>query len=240
VDRIQQLAAQQHRRNMERLNLFHDEELKMKFRKQQQKLQQRRDVEGVMEINGLCGGEYEVILEIANGAFGRVFGARHIKTGETVSCHSVFQSHEFLCRVDIINFMAATFCIVFGMSLKFHQVAIKVIDKSGVIENHEEMNLKREVALLDLLDHPNVIKSKDVKETDRHLILFLEYAAGGTLLDYINVNGRLSEIVAAHLFQKIISAVNYLHVHKVTHRDIKAEVSMKCSFFSWCLLKKKV
>ncbi|KAI8804419.1 kinase-like domain-containing protein [Cladochytrium replicatum] len=90
------------------------------------------------------------------------------------------------------------------------QVAVKIIDKEKLPDEYSMRNLHREVQVMRMLDHPNIIKLYEVIETKRDLCLVLEYAAGGEVLDYIVAHGRLKEPEARRFIRQIVSA---LHLH---------------------------
>lgn len=56
-------------------------------------------------------------------------------------------------------------------------------------------NLKSEISVLKKINHPNVIKyySFDVSADSDHVEIVLEYAKKGSLKDYINKRGKLTE-----------------------------------------------
>lgn len=102
------------------------------------------------------------------------------------------------------------------------RVAIKIIDKSRL----DEANLKkiyREVQIMKLLRHPNVLKLYQVMETKNMLYIVMEYATKGEMFAHIDKFGKLSENEARNFFWQIISAVEYCHNRKVVHRDLKTE-----------------
>lgn len=102
-------------------------------------------------------------------------------------------------------------------------VAVKIIDKTRL--NPAWMkNLLREVHIMKLLDHPQIIKLYEVIDTEATLYVFMEYAAEGELFDFLIRNdGELREDIARRLFRQIVSAVEYCHSINVVHRDLKAE-----------------
>ena len=104
------------------------------------------------------------------------------------------------------------------------QVAIKIISKE-TLEAKPGMRKKmeREIAVLRLVNHPNVMKLFDVYETSRYLFLVLEYVQGGELFDHLVRKGRLLPDEALRFFQQIIHGVEYCHKHMVCHRDLKPE-----------------
>ncbi|XP_076359776.1 MAP/microtubule affinity-regulating kinase 3-like isoform X2 [Tachypleus tridentatus] len=81
----------------------------------------------------------------------------------------------------------------------------------------------REVKIMKMLDHPNVVKLYQVIETDKTLYLVMEYASGGELFDYLVAHGRMKERESRAKFRQIVSAVQYCHQNKIIHRDLKAE-----------------
>ena len=83
--------------------------------------------------------------------------------------------------------------------------------------------LEREIVVMKLVDHPNIMHLYDVWETSGELYLILEYVEGGELFDYIADRKRLSPEGALDLFQQLISAMDYLQSLKIAHRDLKPE-----------------
>ncbi|CAZ81571.1 unnamed protein product [Tuber melanosporum] len=82
--------------------------------------------------------------------------------------------------------------------------------------------VEREIAYLQLLRHPHIIKLYTVITTPNDIIMVIEYA-GGELFEYIVTNGKMTEDSARRFFQQIICAVEYCHRHKIVHRDLKPE-----------------
>ncbi|XP_041674660.1 serine/threonine-protein kinase MARK2-like isoform X2 [Drosophila eugracilis] len=102
------------------------------------------------------------------------------------------------------------------------EVAIKVIDKTKLNTSARE-KLYREVKIMKLLNHPNIVKLFQVIESERTLYLVMEYASGGELFDHLVKNGKMSEKDARVLFRQLVSAIQYCHGKSVVHRDLKAE-----------------
>lgn len=85
------------------------------------------------------------------------------------------------------------------------------------------LQLFREVRIMKMLDHPNIVKLFQVIETEKTLYLVMEYASGGEVFDYLVLHGRMKEKEARAKFRQIVSAVQYCHQKKIIHRDLKAE-----------------
>jgi calcium-dependent protein kinase len=103
--------------------------------------------------------------------------------------------------------------------------ALKSIRKSkvGNIET-----LRREVEILQELDHPNVIKVIDIHEDEKFLHLITELCTGGELFDRIvsksqSPEGKMSENDATKIITSILDTVRYCHAKNIVHRDLKPE-----------------
>ncbi|XP_043066293.1 MAP/microtubule affinity-regulating kinase 3 isoform X20 [Drosophila bipectinata] len=102
------------------------------------------------------------------------------------------------------------------------EVAIKIIDKTQLNPGSLQ-KLFREVRIMKMLDHPNIVKLFQVIETEKTLYLIMEYASGGEVFDYLVLHGRMKEKEARVKFRQIVSAVQYCHQKRIIHRDLKAE-----------------
>ncbi|XP_022170003.1 serine/threonine-protein kinase par-1-like isoform X5 [Myzus persicae] len=102
------------------------------------------------------------------------------------------------------------------------EVAIKIIDKTQLLPGSLQ-KLFREVRIMKMLDHPNIVKLLQVIETEKTLYLVMEYASGGEVFDYLVLHGRMREKEARAKFRQIVSAVQYCHQKRIIHRDLKAE-----------------
>lgn len=102
------------------------------------------------------------------------------------------------------------------------KVAIKIIDKTRLDADNKK-KVAREVEIMKLLEHPNVVRLFQVMETEQFLYLVTEYASGGEIFEYLLQQGRMSEEDAQKKFRQIVQAVEYCHNKGIVHRDLKAE-----------------
>ncbi|KAG7973374.1 hypothetical protein I3843_07G224300 [Carya illinoinensis] len=102
-------------------------------------------------------------------------------------------------------------------------VAIKVINKDQVVKKEGMMEqIKREISVMRLVRHPNVVELKELMATKTKIFFIMEYVRGGELFAKV-ARGKLKEDSARNYFQQLISAVDFCHSRGVSHRDLKPE-----------------
>ncbi|XP_052331265.1 obscurin-like isoform X2 [Oncorhynchus keta] len=81
----------------------------------------------------------------------------------------------------------------------------------------------REYQLLKRLNHPNLVQLHTAYITPYYLVLIQELCAGRELLYNLAERDLYSELHVAELLAQILSAVDYLHGHRVVHLDLKSD-----------------
>ncbi|GLT65173.1 hypothetical protein SLA2020_376190 [Shorea laevis] len=86
-------------------------------------------------------------------------------------------------------------------------------------------NVLREVAVMKVLDHPNIVNLVEVIDDQRsdYLYMVLEYVEGNGINNISQTRGRIDEITARRYFKDIVAGLTYLHSHNIVHGDIKPE-----------------
>ncbi|XP_064632286.1 calcium/calmodulin-dependent protein kinase type 1-like [Lineus longissimus] len=99
--------------------------------------------------------------------------------------------------------------------------AIKCINKKHL--KGKEESLRNEIAVLNKLQHPNIVRLVDVFEDQKVVYLVMELVTGGELFDRIVEKGSYTEKDASVLIKQILEAVDFMHEKGVVHRDLKPE-----------------
>ncbi|KAK4733160.1 hypothetical protein R3W88_007421 [Solanum pinnatisectum] len=101
-------------------------------------------------------------------------------------------------------------------------VAVKVIDKEKVMKVGLIDQIKREISVMRLIRHPNVVELYEVMASKTKIYFAMEYIRGGELFNKV-AKGRLRESAARKYFQQLIASVDFCHSRGVYHRDLKPE-----------------
>ncbi|KAL0407436.1 UNVERIFIED_CONTAM: CBL-interacting protein kinase [Sesamum latifolium] len=101
-------------------------------------------------------------------------------------------------------------------------VAIKIIDKEKVMKVGLIDQIKREISVMRLVKHPNVVQLHEVMASKSRIYFAMEYIRGGELFNKVS-KGRLKEDAARKYFQQLVAAVDFCHSRGVYHRDLKPE-----------------
>lgn len=102
--------------------------------------------------------------------------------------------------------------------------AVKAVPRPAPNDLESVKAMTREISFAKTLYHPNISKFYEVIELEGEVLFVMEILEGGSLLDYANQQGRLSEHAACEIFRQLVDGLAYMHeVAKVVHRDIKAE-----------------
>jgi len=103
------------------------------------------------------------------------------------------------------------------------EFAIKTILKKKDATSDESKMVMREIELMKILDHPNIVQFYEVYEDKQRYFLVLELLEGGDLFDRLTESESFSEEETKGYIWQMLISVNYLHNKKIAHMDIKPE-----------------
>ncbi|ONM62621.1 CBL-interacting serine/threonine-protein kinase 24 [Zea mays] len=101
--------------------------------------------------------------------------------------------------------------------------AIKVLDKETIFTHRMLHQIKREISIMKIVRHPNIVRLNEVLAGRTKIYIVLELVTGGELFDRIVRHGKLRENEARKYFQQLIDAIDYCHSKGVYHRDLKPQ-----------------
>jgi serine/threonine protein kinase len=152
---------------------------------------------GTREADAKMIGQWKIGRTIGKGSSGRVKIAKHASTDQYAAVKIVPKGLIMSSRLSM--------------------------SEAGTKAEKLLLGIEREIVIMKLIDHPNVLSLYDVWETNDDLYLVMEYVPGGELFDYLVRKGRLPQHEALHYFQQICYAVDYCHRFNICHRDLKPE-----------------
>ena len=101
--------------------------------------------------------------------------------------------------------------------------AVKILLKNKLTSSVNMENILNEVRILQMLDHPNILRVFECYQDKFCYCIVTELCTGGELFKKISDGKGISEEQAAEFIRHIISCVAYLHERRIMHRDLKPE-----------------
>ncbi|XP_025602418.2 serine/threonine-protein kinase 33-like [Athalia rosae] len=99
--------------------------------------------------------------------------------------------------------------------------AIKIINKSQAGASRILL-VEREIHILKLVNHPNIILLDRVFESPKTIYLVFEFCTG-SLARTFKVKKRFEEKDTLTVIRSLAGALSYLHKNDIVHRDLKLE-----------------
>jgi calcium/calmodulin-dependent protein kinase I len=100
--------------------------------------------------------------------------------------------------------------------------AVKVIKRASLVPE-DEVALATEIHILEKVEHPNIVRLKEVYDCPKNVYLVMELMTGGELFDRIVQKDHYSENEAKFAIRQVFEAIDYCHDHNIVHRDLKPE-----------------
>lgn len=103
------------------------------------------------------------------------------------------------------------------------KVAIKILKKAKLSMSDIDL-IKREIEILKLCQHPNIIRLLDTFENPEYIYIVMDWLRGGDLYSYLEKREfKISESRACRISHSLATAIYYLHSYGIVHRDIKLD-----------------
>ncbi|CAK8691829.1 unnamed protein product [Clavelina lepadiformis] len=152
---------------------------------------------------------YDLKEAIGGGRFGRVHRCVEKKTGLQLA------AKLFQCKKPVAKTLLKAKSLKQAQNLKTKRTQQEPVDKTDVLT---------EIAIMNQIDHPNIVKLYDAYENDNTMTLILEYLGGGELFERVLADqAQLTELDAVLFMRQISLAVQYLHKNLILHLDLKPE-----------------
>jgi len=107
-------------------------------------------------------------------------------------------------------------------------VALKVPHMQFESDIGSYQRFEREEAIGLALDHPSILKILPGPEHKSRPYIVMEFLEGQTLAEVLAALRPLPEKDAVGIASRVCEALEYLHAHKVVHRDLKPQNIMLC------------
>ncbi|KAJ2611255.1 Suppressor of Sensor Kinase (SLN1) [Coemansia sp. RSA 1365] len=144
---------------------------------------------------------------IGGGAFGAVYVGYNLDTGEVMA-------------VKEIRFPARPL-----------QSAPRAASESDSAQ-HAGARIVREMEVMAMLQHPNVVSYYGIEVHREKVYLFMELCTRGSLAQVIKDQGRLDEPTARVFVVQMLRGLLYLHSAQICHRDIKCDNTLLDEYMS--------
>ncbi len=102
-------------------------------------------------------------------------------------------------------------------------VAIKLIREEYIQNQEQRKRFMNEAAIIDKLNHKNIVNVIERGERHKQLFLVMEYLKGELLSEKIKKDQKVSLIDFLKIAGQLISAIVVIHQSDVIHRDLKPE-----------------
>ena len=108
-------------------------------------------------------------------------------------------------------------------------VALKTIKPAAEARPGQVQRFLREAEILRKLEHPQIVKFRDLGESAGILYFAMDYVAGTDADRLVAHTGPLAVERTVHLILQLLDALEYAHKQGIVHRDIKPANLLVCS-----------
>ena len=150
----------------------------------------------------LQNGRYQIVRVLGQGGFGITYLGYQVGLNRFVAIKEFFMKEY--CNRDTVT--SKVFAGSDGSKDTVDRYCQKFIKEARIIAK---------------LKHPNIVNIYDVFEENGTAYYVMQYLDRGSLADYQEKKGTLSEQEALYFIRQVADALKYIHQNKVNHLDVK-------------------
>ena len=97
--------------------------------------------------------------------------------------------------------------------------AMKVLKKKAMIKRNQVTHIKAERKIMELIDHPFIVKLRYAFQTPQKLYMVMDYCPGGELFFHIQRVERFNEEAVKFYGAQLALALDHLHKNNIIYRE---------------------
>jgi serine/threonine protein kinase len=101
--------------------------------------------------------------------------------------------------------------------------ALKILKKNLIVKKKQIEHTKTERYLLEILNHPFIVKLHFAFQDEKKLYFVTEFMQGGDLFFHLSKNSQYKEKDVKFYASEILLAIEYMHSQNFIYRDLKLE-----------------
>jgi serum/glucocorticoid-regulated kinase 2 len=97
--------------------------------------------------------------------------------------------------------------------------AMKILKKKAMIKRNQVNHIKTERKIMELIDHPFIVKLIYAFQTAQKLYMVMDYCPGGELFYHIQRVERFNEEAVKFYGAQLVLALDHLHKNNIIYRE---------------------
>ena len=97
--------------------------------------------------------------------------------------------------------------------------AMKILKKKAMIKRNQVNHIKAERKIMELVDHPFIVKLVYAFQTPQKLYMIMDYCPGGELFYHIQRVERFNEEAVKFYGAQLVLALEHLHLNNIIYRE---------------------
>jgi serine/threonine protein kinase len=138
--------------------------------------------------------------------------------GDEINLPSSFGRYTYVRTISC----ATTSVVLLVADRSGDRFAAKVVKRDSLAGDGMEY-FERELRLLQLIRHPNIVKLRDTVFLESYIVLVMEFCEQGDLFNRLTRCGPLAPPTVRKFAYHLLKALQCLHEKGVAHRDLKPE-----------------